>query len=85
MIIIPLRLGQQFLNFIEEKARAIALGHYVAFGLHKKLIEPSDSIEKNEFKTVGALNYPCQWQRIYENDCTIKGCYTHGKNIQNPN
>jgi ribosomal protein S18 acetylase RimI-like enzyme len=53
---IPLKIGQQFLNFIEEKARALLLDT-IWLSVYIKNNRAIRFYQRNEFKKVGLLNF----------------------------
>lgn len=53
---IPLKIGQPFLNFIEEKARALQLDT-MWLSVYIKNDRAIRFYQRNEFKNVGELNY----------------------------
>jgi len=53
---IPLKIGQQLLNFIEEKARALQLDT-MWLSVYIKNNRAIRFYQRNEFKTVGVLNF----------------------------
>lgn len=53
---IPLKIGQQFLNFLEEKAKALQLDT-MWLSVYVKNERAIRFYEKNEFKNVGDINF----------------------------
>jgi len=53
---IPLKIGQQFLNFIEEKAKILKLD-MIWLSVYIKNYRAIRFYERNEFKDVGELNF----------------------------
>ena len=54
---IPLKIGQQFLSFIENKAKKLQLDT-MWLTVYIKNFRAIRFYERNEFKAVGALNFP---------------------------
>ena len=53
---IPMKIGQQFLNFVEEKARALQLDT-MWLSVYIKNNRAIRFYQRNDFKNVGALNF----------------------------
>ncbi|PWH82828.1 hypothetical protein DIS18_11410 [Algibacter marinivivus] len=62
---IPLKIGQQLLNFVEEKAKELQLDT-MWLSVYIKNNRAIRFYERNEFKNVGDLNFPVNG-KLYEN------------------
>lgn len=62
---IPLKIGQQLLTFVEQRAKALHLDTMwlTVYIKNKRAIR---FYERNEFKNVGELNFPVN-EKVYEN------------------